>query len=298
MSHKLLFGILASVLTITSQASFAQTIGTTVKADDTVRGSKAGKLAQNTKVVANERITANRTGLGHIQFNDGTKMVIGPGTRLRLDETVYNPNGSTFKKFALKTSAGAIRFISGNSGSSSYQIDTPTGTLGVRGTAFDMQHYRGRTYIMLVDGEVEFCTRLNRCETLTRKCSFVVASPSGRVSEPVLPRNSQFNRLDMERYFPLIFDQSPIVPDFRLNASTCASGSRFALENEPDGPDGIDTFGGFGSDPDPGEPEGDDPGGDDPSPGDPGPGDPDPGNPSPGDPSPGDPGGDDPGNRQ
>ena len=253
-----------SGLSVSGLPAFSQTIGTTEKADDTVRGSKAGRLSAGTDVVANERITANSTGMGHFLFNDGTKMVVGPGTRLKLDETIYNPNQSSFNKFAIDSSAGALRFISGESRSNSYEIETPTGTLGVRGTAFDLRHYRGRTYVMLVEGEVTFCSRTNSCETLRRKCSFVVASPTGRVSDPVLPRNSQFEEIDMERYFPLIFDQSPILPSYRLNVSKCAAAAQFTGVNEPSSGDA--GFGGTtpdsDTDPEP-DPEPDPEGGDD-----------------------------------
>ena len=266
MKHKLLLLLLFTGFSLAGNSASAQTIGTTVKADDTVRGSKAGKLSKGTKVVANERISANASGLGHFVFNDGTKMVVGPGTRLKLDEAIYNPNRSSFKKFAIDSSAGALRFISGDSRSAAYEIETPTGTLGVRGTAFDLRHYRGRTYVMLVNGEVTFCTRINRCETLRRKCSFVVASPTGRVSDPVLPRNSQFEKRDLERYFPLVFDQSPILPDFRLNVNKCATAATFTPIDEPSSGDanfGGDGFGDIGTDTgDNGVSPGDDPGND------------------------------------
>lgn len=218
--------VLASLfLASLSSLSHSQTIGTAVKADRTVTGSRSGVLKKSSKVYANERIRANSTGLGHIEFNDGTKMVVGPGTRLTLDDAIYNPNGSSFKKFSLKTTAGALRFISGGSASSSYAIETPAGTLGIRGTAFDMQHLNGRTYLMLVSGEVEFCSRSGNCETIRRRCDYVVASNSGRVSDPVQPRNGVFEVRDMRRYFPLIHDQRPILPNFRLAVGSCDGGA-------------------------------------------------------------------------
>jgi len=210
---------------IGASTASAQTIGTTVSADQTVTGSRSGVLAANKGIQANERIRANSTGLGHFQFNDGTKMVVGPGTSLVLDETIFNPNGSTFKRFALDTSAGALRFISGDSASSNYEIKTPAGTLGLRGTAFDIQHFRGRTYIMLVSGRVQFCGNGGECQTISRKCDFVVANADGSVSAPTQPRNGIFGSGDMGRFFPFIANQSNIEPGFRLRVNTCGGGS-------------------------------------------------------------------------
>lgn len=228
--------------------ALAQTIGTTTRADATVF-SGAKVLRTGNPISANQRIRVNATGLGHFKFNDGTKMVIGPGARMVLDETIYRPGGSTFKKFAIDTTRGALRFISGSSAAAAYEIETPTGTLGIRGTAFDMQHLRGRTYIMLVNGMVTFCTRAGSCETIRRKCDFVVAQPGGRISAPVQPRDGIYSKADMERYFPFMFDQSQIEPEFRLGVNTCAGGNSSATGNGPDSGAGDgEGFGGLGGD--------------------------------------------------
>ncbi|MEM7290147.1 MAG: hypothetical protein AAF412_07245, partial [Pseudomonadota bacterium] len=130
MPHKIAKTVLSTALIVVGFEAHAQTIGKAVRADRTVTGSRSGVLAKNSPVSANERIQANSTGLGHFEFNDGTKMVVGPGTNLVLDQTIYNPNQSSFRKFAIDSTAGALRFISGSSATGTYEIDTPTGTLG------------------------------------------------------------------------------------------------------------------------------------------------------------------------
>ena len=220
-----LLTVFISVLIINStQAQTA--IGTAVSVDDTVTGNNNRVLQSTSTISANERIKANSSGLGHFKFNDGTKLVVGPGTNIVLDELVYNPGGSTFKKFVLKTGAGATRFISGNSNSSAYEIVTPVGTLGIRGTAFDMQHLKGRTYLILVSGRVEFCSFSGDCKTLRRKCDFVVADRNGKISKPKQPKDGIFKKVDLVRYFPFIADQAQIEQDFKLRVKTCGlSGS-------------------------------------------------------------------------
>jgi len=221
--------IAISILLCSTSISNSQTIGTAVSVDDTVTGNNARVLKTASSVVANEQIRSNSSGLGHFQFNDGTKMVVGPGTNIVLDNLVYNPGGSTFRKFALKSSAGAARFISGSSDAGAYEITTPVGTLGIRGTAFDMQHFRGRTYIILVDGQVEFCSNTGNCQIIRRKCDFIVADRNGLVSDPVQPKNSIFQRRDVAAFFPFISDQSDIQPDYQLRVQTCglAGGSSY-----------------------------------------------------------------------
>ncbi|MGI9352237.1 MAG: FecR family protein [Rhizobiaceae bacterium] len=219
------FSGLFTAISMTS-ASAQNAIGTAVSVDDQIRGNNSRKISTSSQIFANERITANSTGLGHFQFSDGTKMVVGPGTNLVLDELVYNPDGSTFNKFVLKTTSGAARFISGSSSSSAYEIETPVGTLGIRGTAFDFRQVGGRFYIMVVSGGVEFCTNSGQCEIIQRKCDFAVANASGSISPPRQPRNGIFGSTDMRRFFPFINDQSNIEPSFRLSTNTCAGGAR------------------------------------------------------------------------
>ncbi|MEM9331384.1 MAG: FecR domain-containing protein [Pseudomonadota bacterium] len=215
-----------SVLLSGASVQAQTTIGTAVSVDDTVVGNNARRISTSSPVFANERIRANATGLGHFEFTDGTKMVVGPGTNLVLDELVYNPGGSTFNKFVLRTTSGAARFISGSSNSSAYEIQTPVGTLGIRGTAFDLNHFRGRTYIMLVSGRLEFCSNSGQCQEIRRKCDFVVINANGQISSPSQPRNGIFGGGDMGQFFPFINNQSRIEQGFRLRTNTCKGGAR------------------------------------------------------------------------
>lgn len=197
------------------------TIGTAVAVDDRVTGNNGRNIKTSSSISANERIRSNSSGLGHFKFNDGTKLVVGPGSNIVLDKLVYNPGGSSFKKFVLKSGAGATRIITGNSNASAYEISTPSGTLGIRGTAFDIQHLRGRTYIMLINGRVEFCNFSGTCKTIKRKCDYVVVNRNGNISDPVQPKDGIFEKRDMVRYFPFIADQGPLEQDFRLRVQTC-----------------------------------------------------------------------------
>ena len=63
----------------------------------------------------------------------------------------------TAGKFAVNALAGTFRFLTGNSEKSAYQIITPTGTLGVRGTKFDftVDPRTGQTKVVLFEGQVK-----------------------------------------------------------------------------------------------------------------------------------------------
>ena len=83
-----------------------------------------------------------RTGNGKtaIQFVDETRVDVTQHSKLVIDEFVYDPASGT-GKLSLKASLGTVRYASGQIAKNSKQnvlIQTPTATIGVRGTDFAM----------------------------------------------------------------------------------------------------------------------------------------------------------------
>ena len=183
-----------------------------------------------------------------LEFKDGTKMVIGHNANVVLDEAVFTRGGSQFNRFVVNTTSGAIRFISGDSKSSAFQINTPTGTLGLRGTAFDMQHYQGQTYIMLIDGEVTFCDAAGNCTNISRRCDCMAIGPNGVIQAPAQPEDGIYSEEDMEKFFPFIADQGDLLKQFKKPIKLCGGGTTdpTMTGNRPgnDGPSSSNSGGG------------------------------------------------------
>ena len=185
---KTLVGLVVAMATflvvIAAPAPAGETIGKVVKATKTVRASgTAGTrvLEQNAEIFYLDRISTNATGIEEFQFNDGTKLAIGPGARLVVNEFVFRSK-SRFQKLGLSAARGTFRWISGSSASSAYKISTPRGTIGIRGTAFDVTIRSGRVYVALITGNAKFCTG-SSCRTLKRSCDYIEVK--GRnISEP------------------------------------------------------------------------------------------------------------------
>jgi hypothetical protein len=74
---------------------------------------------------------------------------------------------------------GSFRFITGKSAKTAYKIDTPTGTIGVRGTKFDFTVEKRRTKIVLFEGEVTFCSDSGGCKSVKDRCDVGDADGSG-----------------------------------------------------------------------------------------------------------------------
>jgi hypothetical protein len=99
-----------------------------------------------------------------ISFNDDTKVLIKENSRLLIDDFVFNPNQSG-GKLGLKVGFGTVRYASGqiaHANPQSVDIQTPTATIGVRGTDFNMTVDEiGRSLVVLVPS----CDQVGRCVT-------------------------------------------------------------------------------------------------------------------------------------
>ena len=146
----------------------ADKVGVTVQAAATVRdisSSKARLIVANTEIFENDRLKANSSGNAQIELVDGTKVVIGPNADVKIDDFVYS-GGPTLKKLTLSATRGAFRFITGRSSHAAYAVNTPYGTIGVRGTAFDVSVSGGATHIALLNGGLRVCDRTGHCKEI------------------------------------------------------------------------------------------------------------------------------------
>jgi hypothetical protein len=142
----------ASVLAIllaaqVSTAAADPKIGSAEQARNEVEGV-IGQHSQNIStgsvVFSNEVVRTGTTGAANLVFLDNTNLSIGPTSEVRLDKFVYNPGGAA-GSVILSATKGAFRFVTGSQDKSAYQVRTPFGTLGVRGTIVEMLIERGIT---------------------------------------------------------------------------------------------------------------------------------------------------------
>ena len=179
--------------------------------DDGKRTLEAG-----VPVYVGERIKTGRTGLVQLIFTDDTKLVIGPNSSLVI-ETYLLSSRSTVEKFAINALGGSFRFISGKSRKQAYSITTPTATIGIRGTGFDIAVRPSFTDLLALFGVPELCSNRN-CILLRDACSLARAPRNGNV----IPVDSQErrNRLIRAR-FPFIVSQRRLRPEFRMPTPSC-----------------------------------------------------------------------------
>jgi hypothetical protein len=173
-----------------------------------------GPIAVKSPVYRDERIRTSQSGLGEFRFADGTKFAVGGNSSVVIDRFVYD-SSKTFNKLTLNAARGSFRWISGKSKSEAYEIVTPAGTIGVRGTRFDIfVGPGGITSVVLLSGAAQFCGS-NGCQELRRRCDVVVATPGGGVSDPARVNRDIFAAVGSDQAFPFLSGRQQLSSGFR-----------------------------------------------------------------------------------
>ena len=135
--------VLVAICLLAASNSWAG-IGTVVDSKGTACSIERGKTKLNgAKGAEVESMDTYVTGacVTNITFKDDTKVKVTENSRLLIDDFVFDPKKSDAGKLALKVGMGSVRYASGQIAKNNPQhvdIKTPTATIAVRGTDFNM----------------------------------------------------------------------------------------------------------------------------------------------------------------
>jgi hypothetical protein len=218
----LMLTLLASTCLV-GQGQAQQPSGNVIKVDPAVNAAGPGGerlLELQGAVFMGDEIVASPNGLAQIRFIDDTKMVVGPNSRLRIDEFVFNPD-NTAQKVTISAVKGVFRFISGNSPHEAYSLRTPTMTIGVRGTVIDINARGPDSSAVFVQGSGTLCDSGGACIAATADCVLHVAPIGGGFAQPTGLAFQQ----RMAVFFPFLDSQQSLDPAFRVDTTGCNSRS-------------------------------------------------------------------------
>lgn len=183
-------------------------------------GEKA--LATGDAVFQNETITTDANGVGQFQFNDQTKLAIGPDSTVVLDNFIYDSTTSQ-GKVVINLTAGALRFITGKADHNAYEIVTPTATIGVRGTVFDVYAKPdGEMAVAMIDGAIEVCPKAGLCRVHDVVGKFLHMTPLGAFSLRDKWDGSFLAGVPFKVALPFLADQKNLVPALRGQTTSIA----------------------------------------------------------------------------
>src|SRR5262245_37953523 len=159
-STPVLVAIVAGIIVSTPVQAASRVGGTTNVVRD-VSGSLSGnswaKKFLGDDVYENEFIRTEAASSAKISFIDETEINIGSTTRMKIDRVVLKTPRSV-SELTVSAEAGAMRWNSGVSQSSAYQVNTETATIKVHGTTFDLFAEPQRTTVILRRGTIEVCS--------------------------------------------------------------------------------------------------------------------------------------------
>jgi hypothetical protein len=159
-------------------------------------------------------ITTDIRGQVQILFVDDTKFVVGANSKVTIDAFVFDAD-KTAQDVSISAVKGAFRFITGNSPKQNYTIRTPTMTIGVRGTAFDLavRPGSGESTVVTHDGATDICDAIRRCME-GNAGSMIVGSDQGLESVP----DGIDRRQRLAVFFPLLSSQDGLLSGFQVPA--------------------------------------------------------------------------------
>ena len=132
-------------------------------------------------VLRDEIIRTGADADARFSLIDNTKLTLGPASTLKIDRAIL-ANESSYKQITIRLTEGAFRFITGNSGKKSYKIETPTASIGVRGTILDIRISGSETLVALQDGRASVCAG-SRCTQLTERGHTAKATIEGGIPQ-------------------------------------------------------------------------------------------------------------------
>jgi hypothetical protein len=206
-------------------AALAAPAGSAVGVDPAAEINSTGELRTlvvGEDVFLGDLIRTSTGGSAQILFEDGTKLVVGPGSALTIEDYLLRADGSA-GKMVIGALAGTFRFATGNAAHDRYSIKTPSGTIGIRGTVFDfVVDGPLSTRVLMYSGATELCAKTGECSELTETCEL------GEMGKHVSTSLGLANELDraarkkLRGQFVYGASQQPLVGSFRMKeAASC-----------------------------------------------------------------------------
>jgi len=132
-----------------------------------VEGAKVSPIAVGDLVVRDEVVSTRGESDARFGLIDSTKLTLGPNSTLKIDRAVFS-DPSRYKQIVINLTEGSFRFITGKSDKKSYKIETPTASVGVRGTILDILISENRTLVTLQEGQATVCAGKKCTQLLER----------------------------------------------------------------------------------------------------------------------------------
>jgi hypothetical protein len=139
---------IGKVLTVAGSAHIEHSAAVLVQVNAPPSGVQLTKVGD--LVYRGDVVQTGADGALGITFADGSSFNVSANARMEINEFIYDPKGQSNSSL-LSLTRGTFTFIAGNvAHTGDMKVDTPVGTMGIRGTAPRVE--------ILDDGTVKFTT--------------------------------------------------------------------------------------------------------------------------------------------
>lgn len=203
-------------------------------------------LTVGADIFIGDKVSTGPAGQVQIKFSDKTELVVGPNSSLLIEDYLLREDQSA-GKFAINALSGTFRFATGGAPKDRYIIKTPTGTIGVRGTAFDFNVDAEGTEVLLFHGAVRLCNLDGICVTLDGTCEIGTYDLTQSIVLGSSDDLSGDERKALKAAFQYAEVQTPLMREFWVeNARQCfnkgfvGNTQRSLIVDEDDDPPKLD----------------------------------------------------------
>jgi len=223
-SHKArvssLIAAAASLAVVASSATaneFAGTAVTVSQQANLTNGEGSQAMEQGMPVAMGDKIKTDSNGQVELIFTDETKLVVGPNSSMVIEAYLLRSENQA-NNFTVRALGGSFRFITGKSEKQAYKIQTPTATIGVRGTSLDLSVARTTgTDVIIFEGAADVCTE-GGCVALEESCGFAHAP---RLESARIIKDQRYRAGRINDEFRYIVSQDSLTEPFHVPTASC-----------------------------------------------------------------------------
>lgn len=151
-------------------------------------GESARALNRRAEIYVGDRINTSKDSQLQLRMKDGAMIALGANAEFVVKAYSDDASGDKKDEAVLSLVKGGLRTISGQIDKSAYSLETPTATLGIRGTVFDVYiKSDGTTVVILRDGVVMVQGKSGGERKLDKPGLASIIQPGKAPTEPATP---------------------------------------------------------------------------------------------------------------
>lgn len=118
--------------------------------------SQVRSLKRRTPVFKIDQVSTSDASQAQLKMVDGALLALKENTALNIEEYFLNNNGQG-GSVVMELVSGGLRTITGTikGNSNNYKLKTPVGSIGIRGTHYEVELVNGELFMAVWDGSIE-----------------------------------------------------------------------------------------------------------------------------------------------